>query len=159
MKSSNIPIFGKWFIGFEGWVEHKGPYYLLPSFIFVAMEDLNLQVRGSSLSFLIWNLNFQVHFKEWSQLNSVKNYTISDATMEIIIDELEDKYGWNPIPDAVKVREVVENNHWLKQIYANGGEKSIYAIGLLSNMLKSGSSKIKNEDSLSLSTLEKRLEG
>ena len=157
MKSSNIHLFGEWFVGVEAWLESRGPYHLIPSLVWVSMEDLDLNVRGTSLTFLFWNVAFQFHLRKWHRVFDDRQYQISDDSMELILDEMQRKHGWAVEPDAAKIREMVSKTPWLRQIYANGGEKNSYAIGVVSNMLKQKALEKQQEGSLSLDSLESSL--
>jgi hypothetical protein len=152
MRSSNVHLFGEWFFGVEGWIESKGPYHLLPSIVWVTMEDLDLNVRGTSLSFLLWNKAL----KKWHRVLDDRQHQISDDSMECILDEMQRKHGWTVEPDAAKIRDLVSKTPWLRQIYANGGDRNSYAIGVVSNMLKQKALETK-DSSLSLDALENNL--
>jgi hypothetical protein len=136
MKITHWHIFDNWFLGFCGWSESHGPYHILPALVFVKMEDVNISVRASSITFLWWNKAIQFQLKRWERLVDDKNYRIADDEMESILNEMRARFGWLVDPDAAKIRELVIKNQWLKHIFANGGSKNIYAIGILSSALK-----------------------
>jgi hypothetical protein len=136
VKSTNLHLFGNWFIGFTGWSEVNGPYHIWPALVWVKMEDINLSVRGTSLTMLWWNKAFQWQWKKWERMEDDRGHVISDEQMEGILNEMRGRYGWLVDPDAAKIRKVVEKTGWLRQIFANSGEKNTYAIALLSNAIK-----------------------
>jgi hypothetical protein len=131
-----VHLFGEWFVGLEVWKEPKGPYHLWPVPVWVAMEDMDIHVRGGSLSLVFWNSVFQIHIKKWHRLLDDRGFLIEDEEMSALLDELQRRHGWIVEPDAAKIRKMISKTPWLRTIFANGGLKNSYAIALLSQMLK-----------------------
>lgn len=136
MKSPSWRIHKDWFLGFEGWKEPRGPYYVIPTIVIVPMEDLNINIRGTSLSFLWFNIGFQIHIKKWDRMLDDRKYEIEDNDMLIILDELQSRYGWKDEPDAAVIRKIVSKTPWLRQILANSGVGNSYAIKVISDLMK-----------------------
>lgn len=136
MKTRNFHILNGFFVGLESWIDHQGPYHLLPSIIWIPMEDININVRASSISFIFIKWIFQINIKKWSLIRDNKEYYIEDSLMEKILEELKNKYGWGVYPDAAKIRELIRKNKWLKVIFLNGGAMNHHTLSLLSDMLK-----------------------
>lgn len=136
MKSATMHLFGEWFVGVEGWKIHRGPYHLLPSVVWVSMDDVQLNVRQGGVAIVFLNVGLQFHVKRWTRVMDDRGYQIDDTDMGLLLDELEQRHGWKTTPDAAKIRRFIEKKPWLRQIFANDGVNNVYACGVLSNLLK-----------------------
>lgn len=148
MQSKSLHFYSNWFLGFDAWKSARGPYYVWPAIVWVSLEDLNLNVKGASLTLMFLNFYLQLQLKKWDKAFDDRKYIINDKEMELLLDELKGKHGWRIDPDAAKIREIVSKNNWMRQIFSSVGVRNAYALGVLSAILhqeKSADVSNKNE--------------
>lgn len=136
MQTKNWHFYSNWFLGADAWMAARGPYYILPAIVWVSLEDLNLNVKGASVTFLFLNIAFQIQIKRWDRPIDDRKYQINDKNMELMLDELKHKHGWRADPDPAKIRAIVAKTAWLRQILAATGVQNAYTLNVLSSLLQ-----------------------
>ena len=109
--------------------------FLIPTLIVCPKEKVSLTTEVKSLGILWLRFSVQIKIVTWNQSKSVKNYEISDEEMTCILDEIKNIRQTNKDADAAKIRSLVKNSPWLKQIFAHEGHQNSYAIRLLNDQL------------------------
>lgn len=159
MQTKNIHFFNNWFLGIDVWLSQRGPYYVWPSLVWVSMEDLNINVKGASITFLFLHFAMQIQIKKWDTPKDDRKFQIADKNMEILLDELTRKHGWKSDPDPAKIRELIAKNAWLRMIISSVGVQNAYALNVLSGLLHERMNPINQSNELNFDLLDSKLKG